>query len=104
MDTQVRKCRFQQCNNTIIYQDRLGSYRRKTEEAGVFSLAGVALYPSKVYPRGSANFSTANGVPPRIDSEKASDFTDTADKVEAILTAADKHNVSVFIGLGSYAW
>ena len=65
---------------------------------------GVALYPSKVYPRSRANFSRANGVPPIISSEDASAFTDKSDKVEAILLSADEQNVTVFVGLGSYAW
>lgn len=63
---------------------------------------GVALYPSEVYPRNKANYSRAgNGV---INASAATNFSDPGDKVETILSAADAHNVSVYIGLGSFAW
>lgn len=66
------------------------------------SYPGVAMYPSQVYPPSKANYSRAgNGV---INASAATKFSDPRDKVEAILTAADTNNVSVYIGLGSFAW
>jgi len=63
---------------------------------------GVALYPSQIYPRERADFATAGGG--RIDAEAATNFTDDSDKLEAILSAADAANMSVFVGLGNFAW
>lgn len=63
---------------------------------------GVPLYPSRTYSRDKANFSAAGGG--RIDAKAATEFADTSDKLEAILAAADAHDVSVFIGLGNFAW
>ncbi len=63
---------------------------------------GVAMYPSQTYPPSKANYSRAgNGV---INAYAATNFSDPGDKVEAILAAADANNVSVYIGLGSFAW
>ena len=54
------------------------------------------------YPRAKANPSAAGGG--KIDAGQATNFTDPADKLEAILSAADNHGVSVFVGLGNFAW
>eukprot|EP01051_Picozoa_sp_SAG22_P008030 SAG22_NODE_591_length_8819_cov_3.667737_1_plen_625_part_00 len=63
---------------------------------------GVAMYPSSVFPRSGANASRAgNGV---INASAATNFVDARDKIEAILRAADAEGVSVYIGLGSFAW
>eukprot|EP00038_Savillea_parva_P004530 m.139223 g.139223 ORF g.139223 m.139223 type:complete len:702 (+) comp11497_c0_seq12:67-2172(+) len=66
------------------------------------SYPGVALYPSKVYPRSGADPVAAGGG--QIDAASATNFTDHADKLEAILSAADEFGVSVFVGLGNFAW
>eukprot|EP00750_Incisomonas_marina_P031586 INCI8243.6.p1 GENE.INCI8243.6~~INCI8243.6.p1 ORF type:complete len:670 (+),score=93.98 INCI8243.6:207-2216(+) len=63
---------------------------------------GVALYPSDIYPRDRADFATAGGGV--IDAEAATNFTDSEDKLEAIFSAADAANVSIFVGLGNFAW
>lgn len=48
--------------------------------------AGLSFYPSRTYTKMYPN------------------FTDPNDKVEAILTAADKYGVSIFIGIGVFEW